>query len=85
MDALVTYVVGLLLVLVSLLVGSGLGLIGSALLVAERLPSLTENLADLAERDTRVLLTNVITLLVREEHVSGETTLRSVRVYRVDR
>ena len=48
MDA---YVVGLLLILVSLLVGSSLGLIRGALLLAQSLPALTEDLADLAWRE----------------------------------
>jgi hypothetical protein len=75
-----TYVVGLLLILVSLLVGGSLGLIRSTLLLVKSLPSLTEELADLTERDTRVLLTDVLTLLVGEEHVGGEATLRGVGV-----
>jgi len=69
-----------LLILVTLLVLSGLGLIGSALLVVQSLPSLTENLADLAKADTWVLLTNVLALLVGEEHVSRETTLGRIWV-----
>lgn len=39
--------VGGLLVFVPLLVGGGLGLVGSTLLVGKRLPALTEELADL--------------------------------------
>lgn len=42
-----TYLVGLLLVLISLLVRSGLGLVWGALLVVQGLPSLTEDFADL--------------------------------------
>lgn len=85
-----TYVVASLLILITLLVLSSLGLIGSALLVVQCLPSLTEDLADLAckhnasarffrgsarkmgsytEGDTGVLLTDIVTLLVGEEHV----------------
>ena len=44
----VAYVVGLLLILVSLLVGSSLGLVRSPLLVTQSLPSLSEDLANLA-------------------------------------
>jgi hypothetical protein len=71
----------LLLIFVSLLVGSSLGLIGGTLLLVQGLPSLTEELADLAERDARVLLTNVLTLLVGEEHVGRETTLGGIGVW----
>lgn len=46
-----TYVVRSLLILISLLILSGLGLIWSALLVVERLPSLTKNLANLTCSD----------------------------------
>jgi hypothetical protein len=93
------YVVGLLLILVSLLVGSSLGLIRGALLLAQSLPALTEDLADLAwregsetcqmprnkntkltERDTGVLLTDVLTLLIGKEHVGRQTTLGSIGV-----
>ena len=77
----ISYVVGGLLILISLLVGSSLGLVGSTLLVVESLPALAEKLADLTEGDARVLLANVLTLLVGEEHVGGETTLGGVRVY----
>jgi hypothetical protein len=73
-------VVSLLLILVSLLVDGSLGLVRSTLLLVEGLPSLTEELADLAERDTGVLLTDVLTLLVGEEHVGGKTTLGGVGV-----
>lgn len=41
------YVVGSLLVLITLLVGSGLGIIRSTLLVVEGLPALTEETTDL--------------------------------------
>lgn len=78
-----SYVVGLLLVLITLLVGGSLGLIGGTLLVVEGLPALTEDLADLTEGDAGVLLTDVLTLLVGEEHVGRETTLRSVGVWAV--
>ncbi len=78
-----SYIIGLLLVLIPLLIGSSLGLVGRALLVAESLPPLTEDLADLAESHTRVLLTDVVTLLVGEEHVGGEATLGRVGVYSV--
>jgi hypothetical protein len=64
-----SYVVGQLLILISLLVRGSLGLVRGALLVVQRLPALTEDLADLAERDTGVLVTDVLTLLVGEEHV----------------
>lgn len=83
-DQRLSYVVGLLLILVPLLVGSGLGLVRRALLVAQSLPPLTEDLADLAESDARVLLANVLTLLVGEEHVGGQATLGCVGVY-IDR
>ena len=43
-----TYCVSSLLFLVTLLVGCSLGLIGSALLLVQGLPLLTEDLADLA-------------------------------------
>jgi hypothetical protein len=76
----ISYVVGGLLILISLLVGSSLGLVGSTLLVVESLPALAEKLADLTEGDATVLLANVLTLLVGEEHVGGETTLGGVRV-----
>jgi hypothetical protein len=76
----VSHVVGLLLILVPLLVGSSLGLVGRALLVAQSLPPLTEDLADLAESDARVLLTDVLTLLVGEEHVGRQATLGCVGV-----
>jgi hypothetical protein len=42
-----TYVVGRLLIFITLLILSGLGLIWSTLLVVQCLPSLAENLADL--------------------------------------
>lgn len=75
-----------------------LGLVRGALLVVQGLPSLAEDLADLAwggvsmsqlsvrsgkvhtERDSGVLLTDVVALLLGEEHVRGETTLRRVWV-----
>jgi hypothetical protein len=37
--------------------------------------------AKLTELDTRVVLTDLVTLLVGEEHVGGQTTLGRVRVY----
>lgn len=77
----VTYVVSLLLILVSLLVGGSLGLVGSTLLLVKSLPALSEELSDLTEGNTRVLLANVLTLLVGEEHVGRETTLGRVGVY----
>jgi hypothetical protein len=43
-----TYIVAGLLVLVALLVLRGLGLVGAALLLVQGLPSLAEDLADLA-------------------------------------
>lgn len=76
-----TYVVGLLLILVALLVGGSLGLIGTTLLVVEGLPALTQDLANLAERNAGVLLANVLALLVGEEHVGRQTALRSVGVW----
>jgi len=69
-----------LLILITLLVLGGLGLVWGTLLVVQGLPSLTKDLADLTEADSRVLITNVLALLVGEEHVSGETTLGRVRV-----
>lgn len=51
-----TYLVGLLLVLVSLLVRSGLCLVWCALLVVQGLPSLTEDLADLTWRIVSIRL-----------------------------
>ena len=97
-----TYVVGRLLIFVALLVLSSLGLIRSTLLVIQCLPSLAEDLADLAwnngglassirrrnkglashtEADTRVLVTDVLALLVGEEHVGRETTLGRVGIF----
>jgi hypothetical protein len=94
-----TYVVASLLIFISLLVLSSLGLIWSALLLIQCLPSLTEDLADLTcesyasaaagriftkidhtEADARVLITDVLTLLVGEEHVRREATLGRVGV-----
>lgn len=75
-----THLVSSLLVLVSLLVGSSLGVVWRPLLVAQSLPALTQDLANLAECDTGVLLPDVVTLLVGEEHVCGETTLGGHRV-----
>jgi len=73
-------IVGSLLILITLLVLSGLGLIWGTLFVIESLPSLTKNLADLTEADARVLIANVLTLLVGEEHVGRETTLWRVGI-----
>lgn len=73
-------VVAGLLVFVSLLVGLGLLFVGAAVFVAQGLPALTENLADLAKGDTRVLLSDALTLLVGEEHVGRETTLGRIGV-----
>lgn len=64
-----------LLILIALLVGSSLGLVWGTLLVVESLPALTEDLTDLAEGDVGVLSTNVLTLLIGEEHVGGEAAL----------
>lgn len=75
-----TYIVSLLLVLVSLLIGSSLGVIGSTLLLVERLPSLTEDLADLTKGHIRVVIADALTLLVGKEHVGGQTTLGGVGV-----
>jgi hypothetical protein len=75
-----THIVLGLLIFISLLVSCGLLLIGLSLLLGEGLPSVTENLADLTEADAGVLLTNVLTLFVGEEHVSGKTTLGSIGV-----
>lgn len=98
-----TYVVGRLLILIALLVLSSLGLIWSTLLVVQGLPSLTEDLADLAcnhaasacfdwktrmdiashtEADARVLIADVLTLLVGEEHVGRETALGRVGIFK---
>jgi len=74
------YLVGSLLVLVPLLVGSGLGLIRRALLVRQSLPALTEDLANLPEGDAGVFSSDVLALLVGEEHVGGEATLGGVGV-----
>ena len=51
-----TYLVSLLLVLVTLLVGSSLGLVGTTLLIVESLPALTKNLAHLTCRGGMVLV-----------------------------
>jgi len=72
--------VGGLLLLVTLLVGLGLGIVRLLLLVVEGLPLLAELLADLAELDTGVVLADLVTLLVGEEHVGGKTTLGLVGV-----
>lgn len=40
--------------------------------------------AYLTERDARVLFANLLTVVVGEEHVRGETTLGCVGVYRLD-
>ena len=97
-----TYVVGRLFILIALLVLSSLGLVWSTLLVVQRLPSLAEDLANLAcvdavsvcstetegfiashtEANTRVLVPNILTLLVGEEHVGGETTLGRVGIFK---
>merc|ERR1712130_754124 len=50
------------------------------LLVVQALPLLTKDLADLAELDTGVLLANLVALVVGEEHVGGQATLRHVGV-----
>jgi hypothetical protein len=34
------------------------------------------------EADTRVLVTNILTLLICEEHVGGQTTLGRVRIFK---
>lgn len=75
-----SYVISSLLILISLLVDSSLGLIWGSLLLVEGLPALTEELADLTEGNTRVFLTDVLSLLVGEEHVGRETTLGGVGV-----
>jgi hypothetical protein len=72
--------VGLLLVLIPLLVGSGLRLVRGPLLVVQCLPSFTQNLADLAEGDAWVLIADVLALLVGEKHVRGKTTLGSIGI-----
>lgn len=64
-----TYIIRLLFIFVALLVGRSLGLIRSALLVAQSLPTLAEDLANLTKRHAGVLLSHVIALLVGEEHV----------------
>lgn len=92
--------VGSLLLLVTLLVSGGLGLVRGLLLVVEGLPLLTEELANLAydasvscshvkdcwrrhtELDARVVLADLVTLLVGEEHVRRETALGHVGVWR---
>lgn len=77
-----TYVVVGLFILITLAVGSGLGLVRGALLVTQRLPALAEDLADLSEGDVGVFLADVLALLVGEEHVCGEATLGSIGVWR---
>ena len=64
-----TYVVLGLLLFVSLLVSSSLGLIWCSLFLVQSLPLVTENLPDLAEADTRVLFSDCVSLVVGEEHV----------------
>lgn len=54
------YLVGLLLILIPLLVRGSLGLVGSALLVVQCLPSLTKDLADLAYVDISTALLNTM-------------------------
>ena len=89
--------VGGLLVLVALLVGSSLGLIGGLLLLRELLPLVAEELSDvtweesatifkymssrLTELDAGVVLADLVTLLVGEEHVGRETALGGVGVW----
>jgi len=73
-------IVSSLLILVTLLVLGSLGLVWGTLLVVQSLPSLTKNLADLTEADSRVFITDVLALLVSKEHVGGQTTLGRVRV-----
>jgi len=73
-------IVACLLILISLLVLCSLGFIGSSLLSIECLPSFTKDLANLAKGDTWVLVTDILTLLVGEEHVGGKTTLWRVGV-----
>jgi len=69
-----------LLIFITLLVRSSLGLIRCTLLLVKGLPSLTENFANLAKGDTRVLIPHILALLVGEEHVRGETTLGGIGV-----
>lgn len=76
-----TYVVRLLFVLISLLVSGSLGLIRHPLLLRKRLPSLTENLADLSKRHTRILFANVLTLLIGKEHIGRKTALGGIGIY----
>jgi len=73
-------VVRRLLILITLLVGGSLGLIGTTLLLVQGLPSLTEDLANLAKADARVLVANILALLVGEEHVGREATLGGIWV-----
>jgi len=64
-----TYIVLGLLLFVSLLVSSGLGLVWSSLFLAQSLPLVSKDLADLTEADTGVLFSDGISLVVGEEHV----------------
>jgi len=67
-------------VFITLLVCFGFLFIRAALDVSQGLPALTEELADLTERNAWILLTNIVTLLVGEEHVGRQATLRGIRV-----
>lgn len=73
--------VGSLFVLVSLLIGSSLLLVRDLLSISESLPLLTESLTNLAKGDTGVVGSDGVTVIVGEEHVSGQGTLGGVGVY----
>jgi hypothetical protein len=42
------------------------------------------NIVGHTEADTRVLITNILTLLICEEHVGGETTLGRVGIFKTN-
>lgn len=75
-----THVVLGLLLFVSLLVSSSLGLIWCSLLLGQGLPLVSEDLADLTKADTRILFSDGISLVVGEEHISRETSLGRIGI-----
>jgi hypothetical protein len=75
-----TYIVCLFLVFIALFVGGSLGLIRGALLISERLPPLSEDLADLCKRDAGVFLAHIIALLVGEKHVCRKASLGGIGI-----
>jgi len=76
-----TSVVFGLLIFVALLISLSFCLVWLTLLLAQCLPSISKDLADLAEADAGVLFTNILTLVVGEEHVGRKTTLGRVGVF----